>query len=255
MRSEPRFDLAGERVFLTGGARGMGRGIAEVFAGWGAVVGVADVDANGARSTAEAIAAAGGQASGHHIDVTDEHSVEDALGAFLERSGGVDLTVNAAGILSVHSVVDMEVREWRRVLDVNATGTFIVARASARAMIARHATGSIVCISSVGGKKGSPRIAHYAASKFAVVGFVQSLARELGEHGIRVNAVCPGTVETQMISDLQKGWSMSLTDMLEWQAIKRAQTPAEIAAGIAALHLNEAITGQSLNIDGGTVFY
>ena len=255
MQSEPKFDLAGERVFLTGGARGMGRGIAQAFARWGAVVGVADVDAEGAGATAKTIAAAGGEASDHPIDVTNEQSVDEALEAFLERSGGVDLTVNAAGILSVHSVVDMDVSEWRRVLDVNATGTFIVARAAARAMIAREHAGSIACISSVGGKLGSPRLAHYAASKFAVIGFVQALSRELGRHGIRVNAVCPGTVETPMIEALGRGWSMSLADMVDLQVIKRPQTSTEIAAGIAALHQNPAITGQSINVDGGTVFY
>ena len=155
---------------------------------------------------------------------------------------------------SVHSVVDMPLAEWRRVLDVNATGTFIVARASARAMIARRTSGSIVCISSIGGKVGSPRIAHYAASKFAVVGFVQALSRELGEHGIRVNAICPGTVDTQMIADLGEGWAMSLEDFVDKQVLKRPQSPADIAAGIAALHVNPAITGQSLNVDGGIVF-
>ena len=255
MPSDYKFDLAGERVFLTGGGRGMGRGIAEAFAGWGAVVGVTDIDESGAHSTAEGIAASGGQAYSHAIDVTDEHSVEVALDAFLEFAGGVDLTVNAAGVLSVHSVVDMEVAEWRRILDVNATGTFIVARAAAQAMIARNLTGSIACISSVGGKKGAPHISHYAASKFAVVGFVQSASRELGQHGIRVNAVCPGTVDTQMIKDLGKGWSINMEDFLDLQVIKRPQTPAEIATGIASLHINQAITGQSINIDGGTVFY
>lgn len=250
-----KFYLSGERVFLTGGGRGLGRGLAETFAHWGAVVGVADLDESGAQATAEAIAGAGGQASAHGIDVTDEQSVDAAFADFLDIAGGVDLTVNAAGILTVYPVVDLPLEQWRRTLDVNATGTFLVARAAARAMIARRSRGSVVCVSSIGGKRGSPGIAHYAASKFAVIGFVQALAREMGEHGIRVNAVCPGTVDTQMLSDLGDGLSLRLDDFVDLQTIKRPQTPTEIAAGIAALHINEAITGQALNVDGGTLFH
>jgi meso-butanediol dehydrogenase/(S,S)-butanediol dehydrogenase/diacetyl reductase len=255
MTSTYQYDFRGLRVFLTGGARGMGKGIAEAFADWGATVGITDSNEAGAAETAQAIVARGGQAMSHHIDVTDEHSVQKALDAFCECAGGIDLSINAAGVLSVHSVVDMDVKEWRRVLDANATGAFIVSRTAASAMIARQTSGSIVCIASIGGKLGSAGLAHYSASKFAVVGFVQSFAHELGDHGIRVNAVCPGTVHTQMIDDLAAGWAMSVEDLLDLQIQKRPQTPAEIALGIAGLHVNEAVTGQSLNVDGGTVFY
>ena len=254
MAAKCEYDLSGERLFLTGGARGMGRGMAETFARWGATVGVADVDEDGAQGTKEAIVAGGGRACAHRIDVTDEHSVEGALEGFLGFAGGIDLSVHAAGLLSVSAVVDLELDEWRRVLDVNATGTFLVARACARAMIARGTEGSIVCIASVGGRVGSPWLAHYAASKFAVIGFVQSLSREIGRHGIRVNTVCPGTVDTPMLDTLIEGRSLGLRDFVNLQVIKRPQTPAEIAAGVAALHVNGAITGQALNVDGGTIF-
>ena len=255
MTAEYRYDFRGLRVFLTGGARGMGEGIAHAFADWGATVGVSDRDEAGAAATAGAIVARGGRAASHPIDVGDEHSVQEALGAFCEFAGGVDLAINAAGVLSVHSAVDLDLAEWRRVLDVNATGSFIVARAAARAMIERRIRGSIVCIASISGKRGSSRLAHYSASKFAVIGLVQSFALELGAHGIRINAICPGTVHTQMIDDLAEGWAMGVEDMLDQQIQKRAQTPAEIALGIAGLHVNEAVTGQSLNVDGGTVFH
>ena len=255
MTSGFRYDFRGLRVFLTGGARGMGRGIAHAFADWGATIGVTDRDEAGAADTSQAIVARGGQAMNHPIDVTDERSVQEALDAFCDSAGGIDLAINAAGVLSVHSVVDMDVAEWRRVLDVNATGSFIVARAAASAMIDRQISGSIVCIASIGGKRGSSRLAHYSASKFAVIGFVQSFAQELGEHNIRVNAICPGTVHTQMIDDLAEGWAMSVEDMLDQQIQRRPQTPAEIALGIAGLQVNEAVTGQSLNVDGGSVFH
>ena len=254
MTAKCEFDLEGERILLTGGAQGMGRAMAQTFARWGATVGVADIDAGGARAAAEAIDERRVRASAHHIDVTDERSVAVAFEDFLAFAGGLDLCVNAAGVLSVSAVVDIEVAEWRRVLDVNATGTFLVARAAARAMLARGAGGSIVCIASIGGRVGSPYLAHYAASKSAVLAFVHSLSREVGRHGIRVNAVCPGTVDTPMLDSLIESRGLGLDDFVDLQVIKRPQTPLEIAAGVAALHLNPAITGQALNVDGGTLF-
>ena len=254
MTAKCEFDLSGERIFLTGAGRGMGQGMAQTFARWGATVGVADIDEAGARATAEAIAGDGGRASAHRIDVTDEDSVAAAFDGFLAFAGGLDLAVNGAGVLSVSAVVDLELAEWRRVLDVNATGTFLVARAATRAMLAQGAGGSIVCIASIGGRVGSPFLSHYAASKSAVLAFVHSLSREVGRHGIRVNTVCPGTVHTPMLDGLIEDRGLGLDEFVDLQVIKRPQTSAEIAAAVAALHVNTAITGQALNVDGGTLF-
>ena len=229
--------------------------IAESFAGWGATVGVTDIDEAGARSTRETINEAGGRAMSHGVDVADDSSVDTALNAFLDVAGGIDLAINAAAVFSVCDVIEMESAEWRRVLDINSTGSFIVARAVARAMVEREARGSIVCISSCVGKRGAPGFTHYSASKFAVIGLVQGLACELAKHGIRVNAVCPGTVRTPMIDELAEAWNCTVEDMLEAQVIKHTQTPTEIATGIASLHINGAVTGQSINVDGGIEFY
>ena len=255
MPSRPSLDLAGTRVWLTGGARGLGRGIAQALAGWGAAVAVADRDADGAAETAALIQGAGGQASAGEVEVTDEASVERALGAAVDALGGVDLAVCNAGVLTVAPVVEMELADWRRVLEVNATGVFLCAREAARHMIAAGIPGSIVPVASVGGKRGSALSAHYSASKFAVVGFTQSLAKELGAHGITVNAVCPGVIDTDMIARLGEGRGQSLEDMLVEQILERPQHPREIALAIAHLHMNRAITGQAVNVDGGTVFH
>ena len=249
------FDFNGLRVFLTGGGRGMGRGIAEAFASWGATVGVTDIDEAGAQATKEAIVAGGGHAMSRGIDVADDRSVDEAFNAFVDFAGGIDLAINAAAVFSVCEVLDMESAEWRRVLDINATGSFIVARAAAREMVERETRGSIVCISSCAGKRGAAGFSHYSASKFAVIGMVQGFACELAKHGIRINAVCPGTVRTPMIDELAKAWDCTVEDMLDVQLIKQTQTPAEIATGIASLHINDAVTGQSINVDGGIEFY
>jgi meso-butanediol dehydrogenase/(S,S)-butanediol dehydrogenase/diacetyl reductase len=169
--------------------------------------------------------------------------------------GGLDLVVNNAGVLTARPVVEMELAEWRRILDVNITGTFLISRKAARLMIAGKTEGSIVSISSIAGKVGDPLLAHYSASKFAIIGFTQALARELGKFGITVNAVCPGVIETQMIRDLSLGSATPVEHMLDAQVIKRPQTPREIAMAIALLHVNRAMTGQAINVDGGSVFH
>lgn len=248
------FDLSGTRILITGGARGLGRGLAQSLAGWGGIVGVCDRDRVGAEETRDLIAEAGGRAWAGGVDVTDEAGVERALRGFVDFVGGLELLVCNAGVLSTAPVVDMNLAEWRRVLDVNATGVFLTARAGARYMLESRTRGSILSIASVGGKRGNPELAHYNASKFAVVGFTQSLAKELGPHGITVNAVCPGVVDTAMIAELGRGRGLSMDDMLSEQILPRPQRPEEIAVAVAYLHLNRAVTGQAINVDGGTVF-
>jgi meso-butanediol dehydrogenase/(S,S)-butanediol dehydrogenase/diacetyl reductase len=247
--------LKGSRVFLTGAGGGMGRGLAVAFARRGAILGLADVDELGLRQTGEALAATAGAPWLRRLDVTDAAAVGEAVRAFADAAGGLDLVVNGAGVLSVAKVVDLEPAEWRRVLDVNATGTFLVSQAAVRLMIAAGTPGSIVNISSMSGKVGDPALAHYSASKFAVIGFTQSLAREVAEHGITVNAVCPGVVDTPMIAAVAKGWGVTMDDFLRIQLVKRTQTPDEIAQAVAFLHGCRSVTGQALNVDGGTYFH
>ncbi len=239
---------------VTGAGRGLGRGIALSLAARGARVVALDVNGAGADETAQLIGRAGGTSWPAQMDVTDEAEVQSAIGSAAVRLGGLDLVVNGAGVLSVAHVVDLDAREWRRVLEVNATGAFLVSQAAARVMIDAGRPASIISIASIAGKVGEPGLAHYAASKFALVGFTQALARELAPHQITVNAVCPGVVLTQMIEEVSSKWGISVDGLLDMQAIHRPQTPDDIAMAIAFLHANRSVTGQAINVDGGTVF-
>lgn len=249
-----RIDLGGHRIMVTGAGAGMGRGIAQTFASWGAVVAVSDLNAGTAQTTLGAIQDAGGDGFATAMNVADEASVESGVEACWHALGGLDLLVNNAGVLTVSHVVDMPLTDWQFVLGVNATGVFLVSRAVARRMIDRGGPASIVSTSSISGKHGDGGLAHYSASKFAVVGFTQALAAELAPHDILVNAICPGIVETPMMASLTADAGTSVGVYLDDQLIKRTQTPEDMAYAIAFLHMSRAMTGQALNVDGGTVF-
>ena len=250
-----RIDLTGQRILVTGAARGLGQGMAETFAAWGASVGVADLALADTTATLERIRQPGARFWAGSLDVTDEASVDRGLEACLSALGGLDLLINNAGVLSVHTVANLALREWRRVMEVNATGVFLMSRAAVRHFIAAKQSGSIVSIASIAGKRGDPGLAHYSASKFAVVGFTQALAREVASHDILVNALCPGVVETPMIDELSRAASVPVKQWLDNQSIGRSQTPEDIAFAAAFLHRSRSITGQALNIDGGTLFH
>ncbi len=239
---------------MTGAGQGLGRGIALALAARGGRVVALDVNADGAAETAQMIEDAGGSAWSSRMDVTDEGEVGSAVGWAADQLDGLDLVINGAGVLSVAPVVDLEAREWRRVPEVNATGALLVSRAAARLIIEAARPASIVSIASIAGKIGEPGLAHYAASKFALVGFTQALARELAPHDITVNAVCPGVVATPMIEKLSRQWHVSVEEMLAQQAIRRPQSEEDIAMAIAFLHASRSMTGQAINVDGGTVF-
>jgi meso-butanediol dehydrogenase/(S,S)-butanediol dehydrogenase/diacetyl reductase len=249
------FDLAGQAAMVTGAGRGIGRGVALALAGWGVRVAVSDIDGDNAAATLAAIEAAGGEGLAHTLDVTDADAVARTAAECDNAFGGIDLLFANAGVLSVVRVVDMDPAEWRRVLEVNATGVFIAAQAVARLMIGRGRPASIVCTSSISGKRGGDGYAHYTASKFAVIGLVQSLAMELAENDILVNAVCPGVIETEMVAKMSIEAKTPVSKWIGDQLVKRPQMPDDIARMVAFLHTSRAITGQAINVDGGTVFH
>lgn len=250
-----RLDLRGHRVLITGAGRGIGRGMAEAFADWGARLAIADVSEALAEESCAAASRKGAECVPLALDVTREDTVAEGVATAWEALGGIDLLVNNAGVLSVAEVANLELAEWNRVMAVNATGVFLMSRAVVRLMRRNARPGSIVSVASIAGKRGDPGLAHYSASKFAVVGFTQALAREVGAHDITVNAVCPGVVRTEMIGQLSRDTRTETDDWVAAQAIPCSQTPRDIAFAAGFLHLSRAITGQSVNVDGGTLFH
>jgi NAD(P)-dependent dehydrogenase (short-subunit alcohol dehydrogenase family) len=252
-------DLHGKIAVVTGGASGIGRGIAEALSESGASVVIADIDLTGARATAEALS---GDAFAVEHDVRRAASASALDRAVVDRFGRVDILVNNAGVgPNPGPFIEMTEEEWDRVMDINARGVFLTTRALAPRLIAQG-SGRIINLSSVVGQRGTAMIAQYAASKFAVHGMTQCLAAELAPHGVTANNICPGIVVTDLM-DVgvvpQFGALSGQTREQAWEALRatiplgRFQTPADIGAVAAFLASDAAqnITGASFNVDGG----
>ena len=219
---------------------------------------VADIDAAAARKVAEEVTALHVEGHGMSIDVTRSEDVNRLRDTLDQRFGRLDIAVNSAGVISVQRVEGMSEREWDRIMDVNAKGTFLCCRA-AIPLLRRAGTGTIVNIASVSGKDGYPGLAHYSASKYAVIGFTNSLAKELAREEITVNAICPGVVRTAMWDVLAEEWrNAGETPEESWQRQVlafvpqgRPQTAEDIGDLVVYLTSARNITGQAINVDGG----
>ena len=242
-----------ERVgVVTGGGAGIGREIARRFAREGMAVAVLDRDGDAAEGSAAEI---GGLAV--TADVTSEEEVSRAVETVLARFSRIDVLVNNAGIAWMGPAMEMPLEALQSMLRVNVEGVFIVSRAVLPHMIARR-SGSIVNLASWAGKTGNAFFAGYSASKFAVIGLTQSLAREMVPHGIRVNAICPGiVVDTTMrtaIESQQRQYGLPETAEREKSIpIGRVSVPEDVARVAAFLASDESsyMTGESINLSGG----
>ena len=241
-------ELDGMPALVTGGAHGVGRGIARVLAAQGAMVGIGDVDAAGATRTAEAITAAGGTAIGLHMDVRAPASVTAALDAHEARFGPLAILVNNAGSTARRPFLEMELAFFEDLLRLNLTGAFICGQAAARRMVAAGTAGRIVNIASNSGVFGGVGRAAYSPSKAGIIALTQSMAVELAPDGIRVNAVAPGPIKTE--SQPLDTPDPAFTGRM---SLERFGTPEEVGETVAFLASDRAsfTTGHCYGVDGG----
>ncbi len=247
-------------VLVTGGGRGIGRAIARAFAAPGRLVIVAARTRTQLDETAEEIKSRGADALALTMDVTDERSVENAFADVRAAASRLDVLVNNAGVGGGETIDKTDVSAWRRVLDTNVFGTFLVTR---KAVAMMHTGGRVINLSSVLGRFGVPGYTAYCSSKHAVIGFTRALALELAERGITVNAICPGWVDTEMTAaGMRSGAQVAGTTFEEFKRraigavpINRIIQPEEVATLVKFLASPDAsaITGQTYNICGGQV--
>jgi meso-butanediol dehydrogenase/(S,S)-butanediol dehydrogenase/diacetyl reductase len=239
-------------VLVTGAASGIGEQVAHAMGREGAVVAVADRNAEGAERVAASLRQAGARAHAFVLDVADPAAVASFVEQAGRTLGRLDVLVNAAGVREIVSVLDLSPQEWHRVMSINLTGTFLCSQAFARAVIARGGKGAIVNLASTLGVVAAPNRAAYTASKHAVVGLTKEMALELGEKGIRVNAVGPGVIRTAMTESYfaDPAYAQRIRNL---HAMARWGEPDEIAKAILFLASDDAsfCTGSILMADGG----
>lgn len=262
--------LQNKVALVTGAAQGLGRALAERLAQEGAHVVLTDLVGEAVqRAAAEVEALARNQQSpggvqtlGLPTDVTDLAQVEDAMDQVVARFGRLDIVVSNAGVLFAGAIDEIEPARWRAVIEVNLVGYFNVARAAARIM-KRQGSGVIIQINSKSGKRGSSKNSAYAASKFGGIGLTQSLALELAEHGIRVNAICPGNLldsplwVDSLYRQYAERWGISEAEVrqryLDQVPMGRGCTYEDVANALVFLASDESsyLTGQAINVAGG----
>lgn len=242
--------MNGRVALVTGGSRGIGRSIAEDLGARGHRVAVNfSESADAAADVAKSIEEAGGEAIAIGADVGDHEAVAAMFEEITDRLGPVEILVNNAGINRDGLLLRMSDEDFDEVLRVDLRSVFLCTRAALRDMV-KARWGRVIGISSVSGLAGNPGQANYAAAKAGIVGFIKSLAKEVGSRGITANVVAPGFVTTDMTSDLGEEASETARGLI---AVGRFGTPAEVASAVGYLASEDAsyITGQVLRVDGG----
>jgi NAD(P)-dependent dehydrogenase (short-subunit alcohol dehydrogenase family) len=246
-------------ALITGGNRGIGLAISRALAAEGARVAI-----NGLNPETAAAAAKELEGAAFPADVRDGKAVEQLVDDVVTHFGSLDILVANAGVITVNSVLDLSEEEWDFNFDVNAKGVFLCCQAAARVMV-RQGHGRIIAMGSSASKTAEKYIAHYSASKFAVLGFVQALALELAPYHINVNCICPVMVETDMMDLLAREYTRIMGGAPEEHRLAfhreipwgRMARPEDVAKSVVFLASDEAeyITGQGLNISGGLEFH
>jgi len=250
-------DLKGKIAIVTGGATGIGYAIAHNLVGQGMRVAIGDINEEAAQVAANQL---GEGSVAFQLDVSSRASVEAGFNWVEKTLGDYHLLIANAGVSTMQKSLELTDKDWDFNFDVNARGVFLTNQIAARKFVARQ-SGTIVNTASLAAKVGAPLLAHYSASKFAVLGWTQALARELAADGIRVNAVCPGFVKTGMQSR-EVQWEAELRgitpeevieDYIRQTPLGRLETPEDVADVVAFLSSDAArfMTGQGVNVTGG----
>ena len=242
--------LGGKTALITGAARGIGRAIALRFASEGAAVGL--IDLKSTEELARSLEAQGLEGFALELDITDPARVRETFDAVARDRGSIDILVNNAGIIARGTILDLSYETWRRVLDVNLNGTFNCCKAAIPHMV-RQNGGRILNISSIAGKMGditaSPA---YGTSKGAINTFTRSLARQLAEYGITVNAIAPHAIETDMSAEWSEEKRREVVSAIPLRRMGRPEDVAEAAVFLAS-DASSFITGEILNVNGGAL--
>ncbi|MFC5744543.1 SDR family NAD(P)-dependent oxidoreductase [Actinomadura rugatobispora] len=243
--------LAGRRALITGAASGIGAAIARAYAEAGAALALADLDAAGLEAVADGLP--GGTAvTRHALDVTDDGAVRETVAAAISAHGGLDVLVNGAGILSEVPLVEMDTATWDRMLEVDLRSVFLCCRHTVPHMI-EAGGGRVVNIASQLGQKGGEGLTHYSAAKAGVIGFTKALALEVSRHGVLVNAIAPGPIETPLIGGLSAEWKAAKGAELPLGRFGRPEEVAPTAVLLASDPGGNLYTGQTLGPNSGDV--
>jgi NAD(P)-dependent dehydrogenase (short-subunit alcohol dehydrogenase family) len=245
------FGLNGKVIAVAGGASGIGRAVVNLALENSCLVAILDSNEGALDAAVTEISTGGGQVKGYHLDVRDATAVKQAVDAIERDVGPIYGLVNSAGISRPHLAENLSVTDWESVLDVNLKGSFLLAQEAGRHMLARR-NGAIVLVSSVDGFGGHAARSHYTASKFGCIGLAKSLAIEWGRHGVRVNAIAPGIVDTPL---LRANIAAAHIEGVMLDRVPMARLSSGLDQARATLFLlSEAasyITGIALPVDGG----
>jgi meso-butanediol dehydrogenase / (S,S)-butanediol dehydrogenase / diacetyl reductase len=258
-------NIENKSIVITGAGRGIGAEIARGLAADGARLTIADLSEETASKTATEIHNAGGIAIGVAVDVRQRESVRAMIGQAVQAHGRLDVIFNNAGVAQTKPFLDITEDDWRFVTDVNALGVLICMQEAIRQMQAQGGGGKIINTASIAGKQGYEPLAHYSASKFAVVALTQAATRAFGKDRINVNAICPGVVATDMWKVIDGGFREHGLTSKDNEAfdtfagiavLGRPSTPQDLVgvARFLASSDSDFMTGQSLLVDGGMVF-
>ena len=262
MTTELQTSLKGKVALVTGAASGLGREIAETYAKAGAAVGVADLNIDGANAVAEAIVAAGGQAIGLAMDVSDEDQVNQGVDALVAKYGSIDILVSNAGVQMIESLDKFEFARWKKMLAIHLDGAFLTTKAALQHMYKDDRGGVVIYMGSVHSHLASKLKAPYVTAKHGILGLARVLAKEGAPHNVRSHVICPGFVKTPLvekqISEQAKELNISEEDVVKKVMLgdtvdgefTTAEDIAQTALFLAAFP-NKALTGQSVVVSHG----